>query len=157
MSLARVAQSYAHGPGGRVVVVDRRGASILDTSSAAGRTFASRPEIASALAGSAASGTRHSNTLHADLLYVAVPVASSGVVHGAVRVTYPTSALAHRIERYWLLLAAIAGVHPRDPSPADVGSSSRGGSAGDPELPGIARGDGNPHGNPLPHPDLVAP
>ena len=75
-----------------------------------GASFASRPEIASALRGAAASGTRHSSTLGTDLLYVAVPVASSGAVHGAVRVTYPTSALSHRVQRYWLLLAAIAGV-----------------------------------------------
>jgi signal transduction histidine kinase len=109
-SLTRVARSYAQSPGGRVVIVDRRGRSILDTSSRAGRQFGSRPEIASAIAGSSTAGTRHSDTLGTDLLYVAVPVASSGAVHGAVRVTYPTSALAHRVERYWLLLAAIAGV-----------------------------------------------
>ena len=110
VALSRVAQSYGKSPGGRVVVVDRRGTSLLDTASRAGRSFASRPEIASALRGAAASGTRHSSTLGTDLLYVAVPVASSGAVHGAVRVTYPTSALSHREQRYWLLLAAIAGV-----------------------------------------------
>ena len=43
-------------------------------------------------------------------MYVAVPVASSGTVHGAVRVTYPTSALDRRVRRYWLVLAAIAAV-----------------------------------------------
>jgi signal transduction histidine kinase len=109
-SLARVARTYAAGPGGRVVVVDRRGTSILDTSTPAGRGFATRPEIAAALSGASASGTRHSDTLGADLLYVAVPVASSGAVHGAVRVTYPMSALTDRVQRYWLLLAAIAGI-----------------------------------------------
>ena len=110
VALSRVARSYAKSPGGRVVVVDRRGTSLLDTASRTRRSFASRPEIASALRGAAASGTRHSTTLSTDLLYVAVPVASSGAVHGAVRVTYPTSALTHRVQRYWLLLAAIAGV-----------------------------------------------
>ena len=109
-SLARVARTYARSPGGRVLVVDRRGTSILDTSTAVGRAFATRPEIESALVGRSASGTRHSNTLGTDLLYVAVPVASGGAVHGAVRVTYPTSALSHRVQRYWLLLAAIAAV-----------------------------------------------
>ena len=38
------------------------------------------------------------------------PRSYSGKVHGAVRVTYPTSALDRRVRRYWLVLAAIAGV-----------------------------------------------
>ena len=43
-------------------------------------------------------------------MYVAVPVASSGVVHGAVRITYPMSAVNGRIHRYWTALALIAAV-----------------------------------------------
>ena len=74
------------------------------------RDFSSRPEIARALAGEIATGTRSSQTLGTDLLYVAVPVASSGVVHGAVRITYPTSAVDARIHRYWTVLAVIAAV-----------------------------------------------
>ena len=35
-------------------------------------------------------GTRRSDTLDTDLVYAAVPVASGGLVRGAVRVTYPT-------------------------------------------------------------------
>ena len=38
---------------------------------------------------------------------MAVPIASSGRVHGAVRITYPLSTVDARILRYWLLLAAI--------------------------------------------------
>ena len=49
-----------------------------------------------------------SATLDQKLLYVAVPVASGGKVFGAVRITYPTSALDHRINRYRLALAAVA-------------------------------------------------
>jgi signal transduction histidine kinase len=109
-ALTSTAAAYAKNPGGRVVVVDDRGVTLLDTGSRAGRTFASRPEIASSLRGQTSSGTRHSSTLGTDLMYVAVPVASSGKVHGAVRVTYPTSALDRRVRRYWLVLAAIAGV-----------------------------------------------
>ena len=37
-----------------------------------------------------------------------MPVASGGEVFGAVRITYPTSALDHRINRYRLALAAVA-------------------------------------------------
>ncbi len=109
-ALTSTAAAYAKSPGGRVVVVDNRGVTLLDTGSRAGRNFASRPEIASSLRGETTAGTRHSSTLGTDLMYVAVPVASSGTVHGAVRVTYPTSALDRRIRRYWLVLAAIAGV-----------------------------------------------
>ena len=73
-------------------------------------TFASRPEIAAALRGRVAAGTRQSETLHATLLYVAVPIAAAGHVDGAVRITYPTSAVDARIRRYWLVLLAIAGI-----------------------------------------------
>ncbi len=60
--------------------------------------------------GNIAVGTRYSRTLGTDLVYVAVPVSSGGVVRGAVRITYPTSALDSRVRRYWLLLLAIGGV-----------------------------------------------
>ncbi len=113
--LLRVAQRYARSPGGRTVVVDSRGSSILDTAkgSPIGRSFASRPEFAAALGSPPriATGTRHSNTLGTDLIYVAVPITSSGGNKlGALRITYPTSALDARVTRYWLLLAAIGGV-----------------------------------------------
>ncbi len=111
-SLVRVAKRYQQNPGGRVVVIDTSGLALLDTRPPlpGRRSFASRPEFASALKGNIASGTRHSNTLQANLIYVAVPVASGGRVRGAVRITYPTSTLDSRVRRYWLLLAAIGGV-----------------------------------------------
>lgn len=102
---------YAGDTGARVVVVDDHGVAVVDSSmTSTGRSFANRPEMAQALTGRVATGTRHSVTLGADLLYVAVPVASSGVVHGAVRISYPTSALDARIRRSWLTLAAVAAV-----------------------------------------------
>ncbi len=51
---------------------------------------------------------RHSATLDADLLYVAVPVASGGVVRGASRITYPTATADERVRHTWLALAAIS-------------------------------------------------
>ena len=104
--------SYASSTSGRVVVVDKQGFARIDTSARVSGTerFASRPEIASALRGIVASGTRYSKTLKERLLYVAVPIASGGVVHGAVRITYPVSTVDARILRYWLLLAVIAAV-----------------------------------------------
>ena len=89
--------------------------------------------------GRVAQGVRHSSTLHQNLLYVAVPVAAGGVVHGAVRITYPTSAVDARITRYWLILLAIARRRPdagsrgrhgdrrvRDPSAAKPRTGGRG-------------------------------
>jgi HAMP domain-containing protein len=106
-----VVASYAQETGARIVVVDTRGRAVADSSGeAVGRSFANRPEVAEALAGRVATGTRRSVTLGADLLYVAVPVASAGTVYGAVRITYPTSALDERVQRTWLTLAGVAAV-----------------------------------------------
>src|SRR5476649_1981087 len=93
-------------------MVRHDGVAVVDTApaGAARETFASRPEIAAALRGRIAQGVRYSATLHKHLLYVAVPIAAGGVVHGAVRITYPTSAVDARVTRYWLILLAIAAV-----------------------------------------------
>ncbi len=109
-ALERIAVDYSNRTSGRVVVVGREGVSVVDGEGQPGRSFASRPEIAAALRGEIAVGIRRSRTLGVGLLYVAVPVASGGVVHGAVRVTYPTSTLDERVRHYWLLLAAVAAV-----------------------------------------------
>ena len=109
-AVASYAYDYATDSGARVIVVDRRGAARIDTSRRrpGAESFASRPEIAAALRGEVATGTRPSQTLHTSLLYVAVPVASNGAVHGAVRVTFSTAAVDARIRRYWLILGLIA-------------------------------------------------
>ncbi|HZO62838.1 MAG TPA: HAMP domain-containing sensor histidine kinase [Gaiellaceae bacterium] len=109
-AVGSVAYRYRRDTGGRVVVVDGRGVAVIDTDPAESgvTSFADRPEIRAALAGMVATGTRYSRTAGGDLLYVAVPVASGGRVDGAVRITYPTSAVDARILRYWLVLAGIA-------------------------------------------------
>jgi signal transduction histidine kinase len=111
-ALAAIAFDYQRRTSGRVVIVNRQGYALVDTSARVSGTesFASRPEIRQALAGKYPSGTRTSKTLHERLLYVAVPISSSGRVHGAVRITYPLSTVDARILRYWLILALIAGV-----------------------------------------------
>jgi signal transduction histidine kinase len=107
-----IAREYGTATGGRVVATSRRGISLVDTSSSfqVGRDFSTRPEVRAALAGRVVSGIRDSETLGTRLLYVAVPVASGGVVDGAVRITYPTSELDERVLRYRLTLLAIAGI-----------------------------------------------
>jgi signal transduction histidine kinase len=110
--LAAVAAAYATRTGARTVIVDRSGRALIDTSGRVrgAESFASRPEIAAALAGRYPRGVRSSTTLHERLLYVAVPIASGGKVRGAVRITYPLSAVDARILRYWYILALIGVV-----------------------------------------------
>lgn len=106
----RKAESYAAATGTRVVVVDNRGISIVDTDQPTSRDFSNRPEFKSALAGIRAAGTRSSATLDTDLLYVALPIASGGTVHGAIRITLDTSKADSRVRRFWWGLGAIAVV-----------------------------------------------
>lgn len=107
--LQKLALRYRRDTGGRLVIVDRRGQSLADShpTTKGERNFASRPEIKAALNGTVSTGIRLSETLHQNLLYVAVPVASSGAVFGAVRITYPTSTLDRRVTRYRLALLAV--------------------------------------------------
>lgn len=105
--------TYAERTGGRVLIVDRDGRTVHDSNApddpdALARDYSTRPELELALDGQRNTGVRPSETLGHDLLYVAVPVASGGVVHGAVRITYPTAALDARVQRNWMMLAAIA-------------------------------------------------
>ena len=111
-AIEALGRRYAADTGARVVIADGKGTSVVDSAprSPVGRSFASRPEFRAALRGDVATGTRHSSTLGYDLLYVAVPVASGGTIHGAVRITYPTSELDRRVRNYWLALAGIAAV-----------------------------------------------
>lgn len=103
---AEAADRYHDRTGARVVVVDASGVGLIDTQQPVPRDFSTRPEIAAALTGERASGTRRSDTLGTDLVYVAVPVASSGTVHGALRLTLDASSVDSRIHRFWLGLGA---------------------------------------------------
>lgn len=109
IDLQPVTEAYQERTGGRVVIVDDQGDVVADSDPLrpGDRSFASRPEIDMALTGRVATGTRHSDTLDENLLYVAVPVASGGEVHGAVRITYPTSTVDERVLRNWLRLGAV--------------------------------------------------
>jgi signal transduction histidine kinase len=109
-SLVATVRRYAERTDARAVVVDDHGTALADSDGRreVGRDFSTRPELAAALGGEVATGTRRSATLGADLLYVAVPVASGGAVHGAVRVSVPTSRLDALVRRYWLILGAVA-------------------------------------------------
>jgi len=109
-----VAARYRRAFGGRVVIVDRRGRALADsTPTVPGESefmTPARPEFAAALSGHTASGIRRSRTLGTGLLYVAVPVASGSRILGAVRITYPTTTLDSRVRRYWLTLLAVGAI-----------------------------------------------
>jgi signal transduction histidine kinase len=101
---------YAADTGGRVVVVDERGRSLLDTDDPSGpsRDYSTRPEVMRALAGERVDGSRRSETLDSDLIYSAVPVTSAeGGVAGAVRITYPSAALDARVRHTWSRIALL--------------------------------------------------
>ncbi len=99
------AEDYFADTGVRTVVVDGDGISVIDTGNDVDRDFSTRPEIMTALTGQRTTGTRYSETLGTELLYVAVPVASGGVVHGALRLTVDTHEVTERIRTFWLGLA----------------------------------------------------
>lgn len=97
--------------GARVLVVDEQGRSVADSSSAAlDRDYSTRPEVERALQGTATNGTRYSKTLGTNLAFVAVPVASGGTVHGAVRITLPSRTVDERVRDTWYRLAALSVV-----------------------------------------------
>ena len=107
----QVVDQYEASTGGRAVVVDGGGVLLADSEPLGEwmepRDFATRPEIAGAMAGRQVHGFRHSETLDQDLLYVAVPVSSGGVLRGAVRITYPASVMQQRIVRTWAVLVGV--------------------------------------------------
>ena len=107
--LAKLARSSGRTLGARVIVVDVRGRLLADSTVAAppNASYASRPEIATALGAKRAQGERHSDTLGQDLLYTAVPITNNGKVVGATRVTQSLSAVHSRIRRGVLALIAI--------------------------------------------------
>ena len=43
-------------------------------------------------------------------MYVSIPVASDGTVHGAVRITLPSATVDERVRNTWIRLAGLAGV-----------------------------------------------
>lgn len=105
---AQPAETYAARTGARVVIVDTGGISLVDTEQATQRDFSTRPEFKTALTGQRSVGRRTSDTLGTKLLYVAIPIASGGRVHGALRLTLDTAHVDDQVHRFWLGLAGIA-------------------------------------------------
>ena len=110
--LQQVIDAYRAGSGARVVITDRTGTAVAisDEETSAGSSFATRPEIASALAGNLVAGERDSTTLGFRLLYVAVPVLSGDSVVGTVRLTFPAAEVGRRVSRRVGGLAIVAAI-----------------------------------------------
>ena len=110
--VATISRGYAQQTGGRVVVVDPEGISLVDSGDASDvpRDFSTRPEFVQALDGQMSTGIRRSGTLDDELAYVAVPIASGKGVSGAVRVTFSTERLRHQVRDYWLKLGLLTAL-----------------------------------------------
>jgi signal transduction histidine kinase len=107
--LGRVVERAGRDLGARVVVVDDDGRLLADSAGGALRdeSYASRPEIAAALAGRSEQGTRPSDTVGGELLYTAVPILDDGRTVGAVRVTQSNAAVSERVRRNVLVVVAV--------------------------------------------------
>jgi two-component system, OmpR family, sensor kinase len=107
-ALAPIVRTAASTAGGRVIVVDAAGRLLADSSGTApGASYASRPEIRTALAGSLARGERHSDSLGEDILYTAVPIVQAGQRVGAVRVTQSLNAVHAEVRKDILALVGL--------------------------------------------------
>ncbi len=100
-TLDRLVETSAASVRGRVVVVNRAGRLIADSTGGGeiGGDFSTRPEIAAALTGSTYQETRHSDTLQTDILATAVPILHRGAVVGAVRITQSVAAVNDAVRR----------------------------------------------------------
>jgi len=103
---------YSAESGARVVIVDLAGVAIADTESidAIGTSFATRPEIIEALAGSVSIGRRFSTTANQELLYVAVPIINGPNTLGAVRLTFPASVVDSAVNQRLRGITSVAGI-----------------------------------------------
>jgi signal transduction histidine kinase len=108
--LQRLARRAGNDLGARVIIVNGAGALRADSAGPEllATSYASRPEIRTALAGGRSQGTRHSDELNTDLLYTAVPVTDQrGRTVGAVRVTQSVDEVNERVRNSVLALIAI--------------------------------------------------
>lgn len=92
--LANLANGYAEAAAARVEIVDAAGTVLATTKvGELGFDYSNRPEISEALAGRANTGQRASELLNDQVLYVSVPIRAGTSVAGALRLTYPLSAV----------------------------------------------------------------
>jgi two-component system, OmpR family, sensor kinase len=101
-ALAQLAASAARSVRGRVIVLDRRGNLLADSSGGAlGTSYANRPEVRAALRGRSFQSQRGSQTLGQNILATAAPIlrGTRGSVVGAVRITQSVAAVRRAVRR----------------------------------------------------------
>jgi signal transduction histidine kinase len=110
--LRRLTRTAAGSVSGRVLIVNRNGTVLADSSGSSelGSDYSPRPEISAALRGDAFQRVRHSDTLDQDILATSVPILRAGRPDGAVRVTQSVNAVHRAVKRTLGGLGLIAGV-----------------------------------------------
>lgn len=103
---------YGTESGARVIVLNMYGVAIADSESldTVGTSFLSRPEVGEALAGTMSFGRRFSTTVNQELLYVAVPIFNGSQTLGAVRITFPASAVDDAVNQRLRGVIIVAGI-----------------------------------------------
>jgi len=110
-SITSVVTATASQTGARIVIVDRNGLVVADSSGEAppGTLYATpaRPEFAVALGGRITSSVRHSDTIGGDLMTATVPAWDGSTVVGAVRASASLAEVRANVHRAWAGLIAI--------------------------------------------------
>jgi signal transduction histidine kinase len=110
-SIRSVVTATATQTGARIVIVDRQGRVVADSSgeAAPGTMYATpeRPEFGVALGGRITSAVRHSDTIGGDLMTATVPAWDGDTVVGAVRASAPLTDVRANVHRAWAGLIAI--------------------------------------------------
>jgi signal transduction histidine kinase len=111
VELEKVARSSGGSVRGRVLIVDRRGRVLGDSTGPSTRnsSYLSRPEIAAALRGRSVQTQRTSHTLGEDILATAVPILRRGAAIGAVRITQSVAAVQNAVSATVKKLILVAG------------------------------------------------
>ncbi len=107
--LAALADTAKTSLNGRVLVVNAAGRVLVDSAGPGevGTSYASRPELRRALAGTPNQIERYSRTLHQEILATAVPVVHNGQIAGAVRVTQSIDSVNSAVTRVEIELIVI--------------------------------------------------
>ena len=111
-AVAAIAEQYSAQSGGRVVVTDADGVSVIDTDrpNEGPRDFSTRPEIEVARSGSQATGIRRSVTLGQELAFGTGISSSGGAPNCVVLVSFATDVLSEPVRDNWLRLAMLAAL-----------------------------------------------
>ena len=111
-ALRGLARQASRSLGGRVIVVGPNGRLLADSAGTGlgNASYASRPEIQSALAGETSQGERESTTLGETLLFTAAPIVEQGQTVGAVRATQSVEAVDTAVRNDILALVGVGAV-----------------------------------------------